>query len=233
MPEQRFWLLRESLETYEFRSMATNLDGSNQVRNRAEVQKASMELRRTKPFTSLGDLPLPDGFPRPEVWLPPLGFAPDHFHLTGLMFVSRRFRDVLAQADGVVQYWPIRLARGSEEAYAQDYMLFRVLAWQPALDWERSECEREEATIERTGERLVTALFIRRFVPLPDLVPRTEIFRAAEAPTSILVTDGLAERVLRAGCTGASFEEPQTIGLLGHRPRRFRTADGIGVKEPG
>lgn len=232
MGEQNLWLLREDVETCNQILTAIDFDISNRVRNINDVMAAFVGVIKTKPFTVPADLPLPEGFIRPEVWLPPLDFSPDYFSLAGLTFVSRRFRDALAQPEGVVQYWPIHLARGSEEARAQDYMLFRILAWQPALDWGCSVCEREEFINPRTGEHLVAARSIKRFVPLDDLVPRTEIFRAAEARTSILVTDGLAERVLRAGCTGASFREPQTIGLLGREPQRFRTADGIGVKRP-
>ena len=233
MGEQMPWLLREKTEVSQQMLTAIDFDVSDKFRNINELVAAFVGLIKTKSFTVPADLPLPEGFMRPEVWLPPLDFSPDYFSLAGLTFVSRRCRDALAQPDGVVQYWPIHLARGSEEARAQDYMLFRVLAWQPALDWGRSVCEREEFTDWRTGEHLVAARRIERFVPLDGLVPRAELFRVAEAPTSVLVTDGLAERVLRAGCTGAWFHEPQTVGLLGREPQRFRTADGIGVKRPG
>jgi hypothetical protein len=44
--------------------------------------------------------------------------------------------------------------------------------------------------------------------------------------TNILVTDALAERVLRAGCTGMEFVDPENE-QFGPRMLRYRTADGI------
>lgn len=132
MGEQMPWLLREKTEVSQQMLTAIDFDVSDKFRNINELVAAFVGLIKTKSFTVPADLPLPEGFMRPEVWLPPLDFSPDYFSLAGLTFVSRRFRDALAQPDGVVQYWPIHLARGSEEARAQDYMLFRVLAWQPA-----------------------------------------------------------------------------------------------------
>ena len=47
-----------------------------------------------------------------------------------------------------------------------------------------------------------------------------------ESTTNILVTDALAERVLRAGCTGMEFVDPENE-QFGPRMLRYRTADGI------
>jgi hypothetical protein len=71
--------------------------------------------------------------------LPTEDFAPDLFEMEEATFGSRRFREALAQPADVVQYWPAKVARASDEAYRQEYTMLRILACQPALDLERSE----------------------------------------------------------------------------------------------
>ena len=87
------------------------------------------ELLYTRSMKIKGDPLIPDGSPCPILSMPPLDFEPDFFNHQNLLFVSRRFRDALAQPPDVVQYWPVDLIRASDEAYEQDYMLMRILAF--------------------------------------------------------------------------------------------------------
>ena len=48
----------------------------------------------------------------------------------------------------------------------------------------------------------------------------------ASAHTAPLATDALAERVMRAGCTGIAFEDPETFCARGPI-HRYRAATGI------
>jgi hypothetical protein len=48
----------------------------------------------------------------------------------------------------------------------------------------------------------------------------------------IFVTDALAERVLRAGCTGMEFRDP-TLPQHGGRLLRYRTAAGVAERWVG
>jgi hypothetical protein len=158
--------------------------------------------------------------------LPSRGFAPDYFAFGRYEFCSRRLRDALAQPGNVVQFAPVELVSGGTKAQAQDYRLMRVLARQPAMDLERSQCEVEEFTTLMTNQRVKYASFIERFA-LPDgLQPHSEIFRIDESPTDILVTDEVAGRVLKAGCTGIEFSHPDDP-QKGMRIEHYRTADGI------
>jgi hypothetical protein len=50
--------------------------------------------------------------------------------------------------------------------------------------------------------------------------------------THVLVTDAVAERVLRAGCTGMEFFDPANR-YSGKRVVRYRTADGIAERRIG
>lgn len=117
-------------------------------------------------------------------------------------------------------------------ARAQDYRLLHVLARQPAMDLERSACELEDFVNRLTGERKKLPTFIHRFVLMGGLQLRTEIFRLDESPTYILVADAVAERVLRAGCTGMEFSDPDNL-QSGTRVERYRTADGIAERRVG
>ncbi len=64
------------------------------------------------------------------------------------------------------------------------------------------------------------------FLCAPGSGPPSELFWADEEGTTLLATDGLAERVTQAGCTGTWFQAPPTVhvnnGLI-----RYRYADGV------
>ena len=198
--------------------------------NAEEMTEVLSELRYTRSMKIKGDPLIPAGSPHPIMALP-ADFAPDYFELEDWMFVSQRFRDALAQSPDVVQYWPVEFTEASEAAWKQNYLMLRILAWQPAMDLSQSVCKQEEITNRRTGEKLNSVHGIKRFVPLPGLRAQTEIFRSAEQYCSILVIDALAERVMQAGCEGVCFREPQTCGMLGREPRRVRKAYGILVED--
>jgi hypothetical protein len=231
MANQRFWFLEEDPETHGHLGGAIEVDDDNRIVNLTELAEALAELHYVNGHYQRGNPIIPGGFMHPILSLPPLDFAPDYFTMSGHAFVSRRFREALAQPPDVVQYWPVELKRASDEAYSQEYRLFRVLTIQEAMDWERSVYQREIITNQRTKEQIVRITNLESFVPLPDLVPRTEIFRAKEYPLFILITDAVAERVLRAGCHGVTFEEPETCGAWGYEPRCIRTADKVSVKD--
>ena len=230
--DTRFWLMREDPYAADYRRGAIWVDSENRIVNSKEFQHALFELKQTRSVKITGDVRLPEGFLRPMLSLPPVDFAPDYFTMESEVFVSRRFREALAQPDDVVQYWPVDIVRASDEAREQDYKFFRVLAWQEAMDWERSVYTKSDSFNRRTGEKFVSIEDVKRFVPRADLAPRSEVFRSAESSIFVLVTDGLAERVLRAGCEGVAFRDPETLQLTRDQPVRFRTVDGIGTIDP-
>ena len=232
MSRHGLWVLQQSVEGYTHISNYFGYDQSNRIVNERLIKDEEIELRyRRGSMAIAGDPVLPNGFPRPILSLPPLDFDLDFFTQSGMIFVSRRFRDALAQPPGVVQYWPVDLVRASDEAHGQDYMLLRILASEPAMDLGRSVYNESQSTNRRTGEVLTWRDAVNRIVPIEGIVSRTEIFRVEEDKFTILVTDALAERVLRAGCDGVSFDEPETIGMHGREAQRRRTADGIIVKD--
>jgi hypothetical protein len=68
---------------------------------------------------------------------------------------------------------------------------------------------------------------VETFVVREDLTPRYDLFCAEEHITTWLATDALAERVLRAGCTGLAFYVPETAHRLPTTRRRIKTLEGV------
>ncbi len=200
------------------------------VENSLEVKIAESHLRIATRRPLSGEVVLPDWFPVPRLKMPESGFAADYFILDGFMFCSRRFRDALAQPEDVVQFAPVELIGGGAEVRAQDYRQFRVLAHQPSMDLEKSDCEIREYVTERTHETFQRPTMVRRYVLLDGLQPLSEVFRMDESPAVILVADAAAERVLRAGCHGMEFAHPDNI-QFGTRIVRYRTATGIAERK--
>ncbi len=133
----------------------------------------------------------------------------------------------------MVQFVPIDLVHASEAARAQDYRWMRVLVRQEALDLARCDCQVDSnltglpVTACARSSTNINLLALRE-----DLVPRTDIFRLDESASFILVTDAVAARVLRAGCTGMEFSDPANRHG-GKRIDRYRTVDGIAERRIG
>ena len=217
--------------SWDFDQMLLN-DEALGMSNHREVAIAKAELRDATNSLISDDVPLPDGFPAPQLVLSASGFSPDFFEFAGDCFCSRRFREALAQPEHVVQFTPVDILAGGEEVRAQDYRMLRVLARQKAMDLDRSDCDLEDWVNRLTGVPQRVPSFINRFVLLDDLQPRTEIFRVDESSSYVLVADAVAERVLRAGCSGMQFTDP-ACPRHGKRVVRYRTADGIGEYRVG
>ncbi len=220
------WLLRNDTNvSYAYGKLLIR-DSTLGVSNVSELKRTEHELKLKMNVEVCGDTPLPNDFPAPRLAMPYGKFAPDYLISSGYHFCSRRFRDALAQPDYVVQWAPVELIAGGAAARDQDYRLMRVLPRQPAMDLERSDLTMEHATNALTGEPMSYPTFIVHLVLLSGLQPKTEIFRMHESTTYIFVADSVALRVLRAGCTGMRFADPDSL-LHGKRIERCRSADGI------
>jgi hypothetical protein len=204
-------------------------DATLGVLNTGELLDAEYDLLdKTGDF----DGPWLAGFPLPVAALPDWPFAPDFWTFGRYEFASRRLRDALAQPGDTLQFLPFDLVRASAAALAQEYRWMRVLTSQEALDLARCDCTIEDVPHAVTGEPVRLLSNIDLFALRHDLAPRTEMFRLAESPTYIFVTDAVAGRVLRAGCTGMEFSDPANR-QSGKRIDRYRTADGIAERRIG
>ena len=234
MVQNRFWVMQEDFATFVAMSRALGGDPTIGLANSGEMATAEHLLNRTHRWFSTADkvrqpgaVRAPPGFPRPFFSLPRKRFAPDFFEFGSYWLASRRLRDVLALPEHVVQYWPVELLAGTVEAEAQDYHWIRVLLAQYAMDWARSTYKMGTIRNYVTGRRILWSRGITRFVVRPDLRPTAELFRAVEVwGHGALVTDALAERVLRAGCTGVAFQDPRTAHIY-QGIKLYRTADGV------
>jgi hypothetical protein len=202
------------------------------VENAREIMIAETHLYIATKGHPGGDILLPDWFPAPRLTMPETGFAADYFSFGCFQFCSGRFRKALNQPEHVLQFAPVELLSGGPDVVAQDYRLLRILAHQPALDLERSDCKVKYYPHCRTGEPVRIISQINRYVLLDELQPPAEIFRMDEHPNTILVTDALAQRVLQAGCTGMEFghiDNPQGLdGIV-----RKRTVNGMAERRLG
>ncbi len=163
-------------------------------------------------FFGASSVRLRDDYPPLQLALPEGDWlAPDHFSFGVFKFVSARLRDALALPPGDVQYFPIELVAGGAKAIAQEYRLFRPLRHQPAMDGPRSKFDAYGALLSGPppiGERW----FLRTLAIRADLVPCADLFWVDEAPVTLLATDALARRVIKARCTGIRFQDPLTLG---------------------
>ncbi len=223
------WIFRSDVWVVEKLGRFLLRDEKVGLKNWTELERAAFNVRKLAGGIPIDDMMLPGDFPLSQIALPDKGFAPDYFNLSGYKFASARLREVLAQPEGIVQFVPIDLISGGEMVRTQDYKLMRVIAQQKAMDLERSTYTRRTRVDPRTGEQICYASSIDQIVLLKDLRPNSDIFRIAESLVDIMVTDRLAERLLRAGCTGMEFTNPEDP-RWGNRIKHFRTVDGVGER---
>jgi hypothetical protein len=97
------------------------------------------------------------------------------------------------------------------------------------MDVKLSDCKPQPWTNRITGASELRPTFLMRIVLVEGLLPKTDIFRIDASSTDILVTDKIAERVLRSGCTGIEFADPSNL-RFDQRIIRYRTAVGAGER---
>jgi hypothetical protein len=199
--------------------------GKPKVLNERALKEAQRALRITFGNLVFMDTPLPADMPPLQLAMPDTGTPPDYFTMGGWEFCSRRFREALDQPEHVVQFAPVDLISGNARARAQDYRSLRVLAWQPAMDLQRSEYEPTDGCDPVTGQPRSEAVYVLRYALLKNLQPQTGIFRVDQTPGAVMVADAVAERMLRAGCTGVQFVDPTVRIFRGQR--RICTATGV------
>ena len=234
MAQACFWFMQQSSDISAAMSRALRGDTTIGVPNaedigfaryRADISKLVLPPDARK--LCYNRAPLLPGSPHLFISLPRRNFAPDFLIFGPYSFASRRLRDALALPERIVQYWPVELLAGTVEAEAQDYRWMRVLPVRLAMDWARSVCKFSIMKGRNTGHRLLIATRVKRFAVKPGLRPAAELFWAAEnCGPGPLATDALAERVLRAGCTGVAFQDPRTARIY-QGIKLYRTADGV------
>ncbi|WP_284943944.1 imm11 family protein [Acidisoma cladoniae] len=225
-PIPRFWLLEETGRSGLKYLRSLMRDSTLGLQNSSTVESAEIRLAEKSKILSSDDIPLPPRFPKLTLILPEKRFAPDFFTQADYQFCSEKLRNLLDQPEHVVQFVPINFFAGGDEARAKNYTCMRVIANQPAVDIYRSDCDVAEFINPITGERSANPRFPNRFALLEGLEARTEVFRIDESSTRILVTDAVAERVVRGRCTGIEFADPEDLQYT-DKPKRYRGPKGV------
>jgi hypothetical protein len=230
-PLSAFWVLREHpVSGYKYlRLLGKELDYG--IRNLEHVQKAGYRLAKPTGSLVIDHLVLPPDFPTLQIALPEKGFAPDYFTQAGYEFCSQKLREFLPQPEDVIQFVPVHLVAGGEEARAKAYTHMRVLPRQPAIDLDRTECRISYSPNSKTGAPVREIFFSGSFVLLAGLQPATDVFRIDEYSIKALVTDAIAERVVRAGRKGIVFAHPSNGGGFGNIAKRYRGLKGVIPRE--
>lgn len=226
MQKSRRWAVRQSWRITERLQVLLGSKSGVHVDNEAEIFHALHTVFWTKPTGDYANPLLPPDFVIPQLHMPKHGFAPDYLVVGQTTIASSRLREALAQPSSAVQYFPIDIHTGGVDARAQDYRWINVLACHPAINMADTRCQMKEGINYQTGETFRFIQSYNSMVIRDDIDPNAELFRVAEDLTTVLASDALAERVLRAGCTGIAFEDPTTY-LKGGSIHRYRTSTGI------
>jgi hypothetical protein len=227
----QIWRVKEDVYTsFIFGNMCVK-DETIGIRNEEEMDKSYREITENIDGSLYDYVRLPPEFPIPIMHFPSSGFAPDYFSFGSVDFCSARLRDALAQPADVIEYTPIDLRCDGAKAIAQEYQRMRILAVQPAMDMQRSLYETAEWVHPETGETSILIRDVEKLVLQEGFWPRTEIFCIEERSLDVFAIDALAERVLKAGCTGLEFSHLETPDYDIDIPVTIRTKRGVSLRK--
>jgi hypothetical protein len=169
--------------------------------------------------------------PAAEVILTLEDFDTDFFTWGGSMFVSEHMRQAMALDEAEVRFYEIDDSRSAALARSKNYMIM-----QPQLEDDVSDPERSIYQMERFMPRApLTPAYIRSIALRSDFEPDCDLFFDSFFSTELFCTDGLASRVLKAGCTGARFTHPTGFGDGNKLCRTLRgiekVVDGVNGEE--
>ena len=226
MTARQYWIVGTDWRTDDRTNRLIGKKNGLRFSNQEKLLDAIAPYFRARQAGYRGNPIFPPDILKPKLFMPKRNFAPDYLSYGGTVFVSRRLREAMALPDCTVQYIEIELLDGSPKAFAQDYRWMNILACHSAIDLDQSKPVMSGEHVYPTGE---TFRFIRsynRIVLRDDIPVSAELFRVAEDLIIVLASDALAERVMRAGCTGIAFEDPTTAHRYGSI-HRYRTATGV------
>ena len=150
---------------------------------------------------------MPIAEPLPEIVVQVEGEYPpaDFFACVTIRIVSITIKRILESfVNQGVQFFPVVVLDRDRGPTQKQYFFMHIVEKVPCFDWEKSECR---IGVLSDGSRHIVA--IDRLVLLPVDTVEHPLFKVAEVSQFILcVDDGIAQRILDAGCTGAAFRHP-------------------------
>lgn len=158
--------------------------------------------------------------PTAELVLTLEDFDKDFFRWCGSMFVSERMRDVMALGRSEARFFEVDASRSAPLPRSKNYQIMQPDKTEDVSDPEKSVYEMTRFTRRQP----LTPAYIRRIALRPDAAPKHDLFFDRFFSTELFCTDAFASRVLKGGCTGARFIDPNTFG---EEDGLRRTARGI------
>ncbi len=147
-------------------------------------------------------------------------FDKDFFKWCGSMFVSERMREVMALDASEVRFFEVDASRSAPLPRSKNYQIM-----QPDIVEDLSDPERSEYEMSRIVPDLpLTPTYVRRIAFRPGAAPKRDLFFDRFFSLELFCTEAFASRVLKAGCTGATFTDPI---CLANGDRFLRTRRGI------
>jgi hypothetical protein len=156
------------------------------------------------------ELALFRGMPKPIFRFGDPAFELDYFD-AGMNCASQRLRRAFGLGDDVVSYRDIDLDGSPPAALAKEYQAFQAVHYADVVDWNRTpgmafDVRRADGSIGkewRLGSPGPNDPAVRIYWR-DDFVPPAPLFRANGTPW-MLVTDEVADKVMRAGITDLTF----------------------------
>jgi hypothetical protein len=171
-----------------------------------------MELVRARPAS--GEF-VRGALPTLQIEFAAEDFDPDCFNWARFTLVSEQMRRAMALGPSDIQYFEVDSSRAPPLPRSKRYQIMHVPVTEEVSDPEHSEymLRHRPEGVELFGRPFVVAF-------LADAEPAHEIFYDRFFKLTFC-TDALALRVLKAGCTGMRFSDPDLRNGL------FRTLRGV------
>jgi hypothetical protein len=157
--------------------------------------------------------------PASELVLTLEDFNVDWFKWSGSVFVSERMRLVMALDPSEVRFFEVDGSKSAPLPRSKNYQIMEPEGAADILDPETSQYQTRQflpdmpAVPNLTGRRRLRA----------DAAPKHDLFYDSFFTTELFCTDAFAFRVLKAGCTGLKFMDPDSRGDR----NLFRTLRGV------
>lgn len=146
-------------------------------------------------------------------------FNVDFFEWGGSAFVSERMRQAMALDPVVVRFFEVDDSKSAPLVRSKNYQMMEPEVAEKVLDLKGTQHQMRPILPEMPFVPFVTGRLALR----PDASPKHDLFYDSFFTKELFCTDTFALRVLRAGCTGLRFMDPDSRGDR----NLFRTMRGI------
>jgi hypothetical protein len=147
-------------------------------------------------------------------------FDKDFFNWCGSMFVSERMREIMALNASEARFFAVDASRSAPLPRSKNYQIMQPDIVDNVSDPETSDYELSQIVPDLPP----TPTYVRRIAFRPGASPKHDLFFDSSFSLELFCTEAFASRLLKAGCTGATFTDP--ISLAGG-DRFYRTRRGI------